>query len=76
MKKYTEMRDNVTSSALVYKEKIYPLAKIVVEHIDRCFQNYEVLSFEEWKDDLQVLLASSPLFHKEIFLDIKIIFII
>jgi len=76
-----DMRDEFTGTALVYKERIFPLAGVVIDGINAVFQNYEVLSFEEWKEDLSGIIADVHKFaqqaefiknvHKVILVDLK-----
>jgi len=50
---FERIRDDTMCDALIYEYQILPLAELVVMNLSDYLDNYEVLTYEEWKKEIQ-----------------------
>ena len=50
---FERIRDDTVCDALIYEYQILPLTELVVMHLSDYLDNYEVLTYEEWKADIK-----------------------
>lgn len=52
-RRFRELRDNTRNDALVYLKVVLPVCTKFVASLEDYFQNYEALTFEDWKEVLE-----------------------
>lgn len=62
---FVALRGKVLNEACVYREKVLPLSKVVVENMRDFFSNYADLTFEDWQEDLQGIAKEAHQYAEE-----------
>ncbi|CAG8468034.1 34545_t:CDS:1 [Gigaspora margarita] len=55
MKEFDNLRKDITKHARVYCEKVLPITSLIIQSIKDCMESYDGLSFEQFKDNKDVL---------------------
>jgi hypothetical protein len=53
---FRKIRDAVRQDAVIYSDKVLPVANMVVTNMSAYFDNYLALSYEDWEEDLDEII--------------------
>ncbi|CAG8663822.1 453_t:CDS:1 [Gigaspora margarita] len=54
-KRFNDFREKILNYALIYREVVFPLIKSATSEIRSFMENYTILSFEQFRDDIDLL---------------------
>jgi len=64
-KKFQKLRDDTRNDAMVYLSGILPVTTKFISNLQEYFENYTVMSFEDWKECLDDIIAETEE-HKQV----------
>src|SRR5690349_13758738 len=62
--KFINLRNKMLKYALVYRKEIFPLIKEMVSELQDMMENYSVLTFEEFLDEISFLVENARIKKK------------
>ena len=61
--KFRKLRDDTRKDAIVYLKNVLPVSMKAVKGIREYFENYQVLTFDKWKEDLKDIIEETEAYR-------------